>query len=150
MVKDGDLTEKQRNELLAEMTDEVAALVLRDNYEQNLALANAAAHAPSLLHVHEDFMRRLEQDGVLDREIEGLPSRREVRRRLERGQALTAPELSVLMAWTKIVLADELLGRRPARRPVPRPRPEGLLPDRDARAVPRPRSRRTRCAGRSS
>jgi glutamate dehydrogenase len=109
VVKDGDLTRKQRNELLAEMTDEVAGLVLRDNYEQNLALANAAAHAPSLLHVHEDFMRRLEQDGILDREIEGLPSRREVRRRLERGEALTSPELSVLMAWTKIVLADELL-----------------------------------------
>jgi glutamate dehydrogenase len=109
VVKDGDLTGKQRNALLAEMTDEVAALVLRDNYEQNLALANAVAHAPSLLHVHEDFMHRLEQAGTLDREIEGLPSRREVRRRLERGRGLTPPELSVLMAWTKIVLADELL-----------------------------------------
>ena len=109
MVKDGDLTAKQRNALLAEMTDEVAALVLRDNYEQNLAIANAVAHAPSLLHVHEDFMRRLEQAGTLDREIEGLPSRREVRRRLDRGRGLTPPELAVLMAWTKIVLADELL-----------------------------------------
>ena len=64
VVADGDLTEKQRNELLAEMTDEVADLVLRDNYEQNLALANAAANAPSLLHVHEDWMKRLERDGV--------------------------------------------------------------------------------------
>ena len=109
VVKDGDLTAKQRNSLLAEMTDEVASLVLRDNYEQNLALANAVAHAPSLLHVHEDFMRRLEQAGTLDREIEGLPSRREVRRRLDRGQGLTPPELAVLMAWTKIVLADQLL-----------------------------------------
>ncbi|QIG44208.1 NAD-glutamate dehydrogenase [Nocardioides anomalus] len=109
VVKAGDLTEKQRNALLAQMTDEVGALVLRDNYEQNLALANAVAHAPSLLHVHEDFMRRLEQAGTLDREIEGLPSRRVVRRRLDRGRGLTPPELAVLMAWTKIVLADELL-----------------------------------------
>ena len=109
VVKDGDLTAKQRNTLLAEMTDEVAALVLRDNYEQNLAIANAVAHAPSLLHVHEDFMRRLEQAGTLDREIEGLPSRREVRRRLDRGRGLTPPELAVLLAWTKIVLAEELL-----------------------------------------
>jgi glutamate dehydrogenase len=109
VVRAGDLTGKQRNALLAEMTDEVAELVLRDNYEQNLALANAAAHAPSLLHVHEDVMRRLEQAGTLDREIEGLPSRRVVRRRLERGQGLTTPELSVLMAWTKIVMAGELL-----------------------------------------
>jgi glutamate dehydrogenase len=91
------------------MTDEVGGLVLRDNYEQNLALANAANHAPSLLHVHEDWMRRLERDGVLNRELEGLPSTRQVRRRLERGEGLTVPELSVLMAWTKIVLAEHLL-----------------------------------------
>src|SRR5262245_31661590 len=109
VVKDGDLTEKQRNALLAEMTGEVADLVLRDNYEQNLALANALAHAPSLLHVHEDFMRRLEQAGTLDREIEGLPSRREVRRRPEREKGLTAPETADPNAWTKIVLAEELL-----------------------------------------
>ena len=109
VVADGDLTGKQRNTLLAEMTDEVADLVLRDNYEQNLALANAAAHAPSLLHVHEDWMRKLERDGVLNRELEALPTSRGVRRRLDRGEGLTAPELSVLLAWTKIVLADELL-----------------------------------------
>jgi glutamate dehydrogenase len=109
VVADGDLTEKQRNHLLAEMTDEVAHLVLRDNYEQNLSMANAAAHAPGLLHVHEDWMKRLERDGVLNREVEGLPSSRQVRRRLDRGEALTSPELAVLLAWTKIVLADELL-----------------------------------------
>jgi glutamate dehydrogenase len=109
VVKAGDLTEKQRNSLLVEMTDEVAALVLRDNYEQNLALANALANAPSLLHVHEDVMRDLERDGVLNREVEGLPSSRQVRRLLERGEGLSSPELAVLMAWTKIVLAQELL-----------------------------------------
>jgi glutamate dehydrogenase len=109
VVRDGDLTTKQRNRLLAEMTDEVAELVLADNYEQNLALANALNHAPSLLHVHEAVMRRLEADGVLDREIEGLPSSKEVSRRLDRREGLTAPELAVLLAWTKIVLADELL-----------------------------------------
>jgi glutamate dehydrogenase len=91
------------------MTDEVAALVLRDNYEQNLALANAAAHAPSLLHVHEEWMRTLEAEGVLNRELESLPSSRQVRRRLERGEALTVPELCVLLSWTKIVLANELI-----------------------------------------
>ncbi len=109
VVQAGDLTGKQRNATLASMTDEVAALVLRDNVEQNLALANAAAHAPSLLHVHETWIKQLERDGVLDRELEGLPSRREVRGRLERGEGLSAPELSVLMAWTKIVLEEQLL-----------------------------------------
>ena len=110
VVADGDLTEKQRNTLLAEMTDEVAALVLRDNYEQNLALANAAANAPSLLHVHEDWMRQLEKRGVLNRELEGLPTHAQVRRRSSAARGCRRPELSVLLAWTKIVLADELIG----------------------------------------
>ncbi len=109
VVAAGDLTGDRRNSLLAEMTDEVAHLVLRDNYEQNVALANAVQHSDSLLHVHEDWMKQLERQGVLNRELEGLPSSRQVRRRLERGGALTVPELSVLMSWTKIVLADELL-----------------------------------------
>ena len=108
-VAAGDLSGEERNDLLGEMTDAVAELVLRDNEEQNLALANAAAHAPSLLHVHEDWMRRLEERGVLDREVEGLPSHAEVRRRLESGGALTAPEHAVLMSWTKIELARELI-----------------------------------------
>ncbi|WP_312855878.1 NAD-glutamate dehydrogenase [Nocardioides stalactiti] len=109
VVLDGDLTEKQRNALLASMTDEVGDLVLRDNYEQNLALANAARNAPSLLHVHEQWMHQLEDEGRLDRELEALPPTAEVKRRLEQGGALTQPELSVLMAYTKIVLAEELL-----------------------------------------
>ncbi len=109
VVHEGDLTGKQRNELLAAMTDEVAELVLSDNYEQNLALANAAAQAPALLHVHEDWMRTLERGGMLNRDLEALPSRREVAGRLERREGLSVPELSVLMSWTKIVLADDLL-----------------------------------------
>ncbi|WP_181310253.1 NAD-glutamate dehydrogenase [Nocardioides campestrisoli] len=108
-VDAGRLDGEDRNRLLAEMTDEVATLVLRDNYEQNLTLANAASQAPAMLHVHEDWMRELEARGVLDRELEALPDRTEVRRRIERGEGLTTPELSVLMSYTKIVLADELL-----------------------------------------
>lgn len=54
-------------------------------------------------------MRKLEADGVIDRELEGLPSREEIRHRIERGEGLSVPELAVLMAWTKIVLAEELL-----------------------------------------
>jgi glutamate dehydrogenase len=109
VVRDGDLTGKQRNELLASMTDEVAHLVLGDNYDQNLALANAVAQAPALLHVHEDWIRTLERRGLLNRALEALPTRREVAGRIERGEGLTGPELSVLLAYTKIVLADELL-----------------------------------------
>ncbi len=109
LVASGRMSQDERNTLLAEMTDEVAGLVLRDNYEQNLALANAAAHAAALLHVHEDWMKDLERRGILNRDLEALPTSRQVRRRLDRGQGLSLPELSVLLAWTKIVLADDLL-----------------------------------------
>ncbi len=109
VVDAGDLTAEGRAELLASMTDEVGLLVLNDNYEQNLALANSLAQAPALLHVHEDWMRHLERTGRLNRDLEALPSRREVVARKERGEGLTAPELSVLLAYAKIGLADELL-----------------------------------------
>jgi len=109
VVAEGDLTTKQRNSLLAEMTNEVGNLVLVDNYEQNLALASAREQSAALLHVHEDWMRRLERDGILDRELEALPSRREVAARIERKQGLTTPELAVLFAYTKIALEEKLL-----------------------------------------
>jgi glutamate dehydrogenase len=109
VVKTGDLSADQRNELLASMTDEVGTLVLVDNYEQNLAIANSVAQAPALLHVHEDWMRALEREHRLNRDLEALPSRRETTGRLERGEGLTAPELSVLLAYAKIGLAEQLL-----------------------------------------
>jgi glutamate dehydrogenase len=109
VVASGDMTEKQRNKLLASMTDEVGRLVLEDNYGQNLALASAIAVAAPLMHVHQSWIRRLERKGLIDREIEFLPSDKEFDARRANGTALTAPELSVLLAYTKIVLADELL-----------------------------------------
>ncbi len=69
------MTVKQRNKLLAEMTDEVGELVLRNNYAQNAALANALAQSTDLLHAHQRFMRRLVREGHLDRALEFLPDR---------------------------------------------------------------------------
>ncbi|MET8681470.1 NAD-glutamate dehydrogenase [Streptomyces sp. NPDC004647] len=109
VVEDGDMTVKQRNKLLAEMTDEVGALVLRNNYAQNIALANAVAQAPSLLHAHQRFIRRLERDGRLDRDLEFLPTDRQIRERLGSGRGLTQPELAVLLAYLKITVAEELI-----------------------------------------
>jgi glutamate dehydrogenase len=109
VVADGDLTEKQRNDIIASMTDEVASLVLKSNYRQNVALANGVAQAPALMHVHQDWVRRLEKQGLLNRELEFLPSVAEFKRRKADGRGLTSPELSVLIAYTKIVLEAELL-----------------------------------------
>ncbi|MFJ5843371.1 NAD-glutamate dehydrogenase [Streptomyces sp. NPDC092903] len=110
LVRDGDMTVKQRNKLLAEMTEEIGHLVLRNNYAQNTALANAVAQAPSLLHAHQRFMRRLGRDGDLDRALEFLPTDRQVRELLSAGKGLSQPELAVLLAYTKITAAQELIG----------------------------------------
>ncbi|MFF5444377.1 NAD-glutamate dehydrogenase [Streptomyces sp. NPDC012888] len=109
LVTEGDMTVKQRNKLLAEMTDEVGRLVLRNNYAQNTALANGAAQAPSLLHAQQRFMRRLGRDGKLDRALEFLPNDRQIRELLNSGKGLSQPELAVLFAYTKITVADELI-----------------------------------------
>ena len=79
VVADGDLTDKQRNALLATMTDEVADLVLADNYRAEHGAGQRLRGAPSLLHVHADWMRRLERAGRLDRELEFLPTSEGVR-----------------------------------------------------------------------
>ncbi|MGW4804806.1 NAD-glutamate dehydrogenase [Kitasatospora sp. NPDC004272] len=109
VVADGDLTVKQRNTLLAEMTDEVGHLVLRNNYAQNVVLANAVAQAASMVNVHSRMINRLEANGQLDRALEYLPTEKQIRDRQQAGRGLSQPELSVLLAYTKITLADELL-----------------------------------------
>ncbi|MER6052408.1 NAD-glutamate dehydrogenase [Streptomyces sp. NPDC001793] len=109
VVADGDMTVKQRNRLLAEMTDEVGSLVLRNNYAQNTALALAIAQSSSMLHAQQRFMRRLVRDGHLDRALEFLPTDRQIRERLSAGRGLTQPETAVLLAYTKITVADELI-----------------------------------------
>ncbi|MFI0983483.1 NAD-glutamate dehydrogenase [Streptomyces sp. NPDC021093] len=109
LVTDGDMTVKQRNKLLATMTDEVGTLVLRNNYAQNTALSNAVAQSPSLLHAHQRFMRRLTRDGHLNRALEFLPNDRQIRELLNNGKGLSQPELAVLLAYTKITVADELI-----------------------------------------
>ncbi|MET7637621.1 NAD-glutamate dehydrogenase [Streptomyces sp. NPDC005438] len=109
VVGNGDMTVKQRNALLAEMTDEVGELVLRNNYAQNVSLANAVEQAPSLLHAHQRHMRSLSRQGMLNRGLEFLPNDRQVKERLTAGEGLTQPELAVMLAYTKITLAKELV-----------------------------------------
>ncbi|WP_256640829.1 NAD-glutamate dehydrogenase [Streptomyces murinus] len=109
LVADGDMTVKQRNKLLAGMTDEVGALVLRNNYAQNTALANALFQAKDMLHAQQRFLRHLVREGHLDRALEFLPTDRQIRERLSQGQGLTGPETAVVMAYTKITVAEELL-----------------------------------------
>ncbi|GAB3703685.1 NAD-glutamate dehydrogenase [Mariniluteicoccus flavus] len=108
-VAAGRLTMEERNVLLGSMTDEVAELVLAHNYDQNLALANGVFQAASMAGVHERWMAELERIGLLDRGIEFMPSTEEMGRRMADGRGLTAPELSTLLAYTKIHLEQQIL-----------------------------------------
>jgi glutamate dehydrogenase len=109
MVTTEDMTEKQRNQLLANMTGEVAELVLRDNYEQNQALSYAQEQTSALLDEQTSFMRRLEQAGKLNRTIEFLPDDEGLAERRTAGLGLVRPELATLLAYSKITLYEELL-----------------------------------------
>ncbi len=109
VVQAGKLTVPARNKLLASMTDEVAELVLWDNYRQNQALSLMERMSVSRLGSKRHFIRTLEAQGLLDRQIEFLPSDAEISERKAKGQGLTRPELSVLLSYSKLVAFDQML-----------------------------------------
>ncbi len=109
IVDDGEMTGKQRDKLLADMTDEVADLVLVDNYLQTQALTIAERRTETHVETQIAFMRAVERAGRLDRVIEFLPDDDAIAERLGKGQGLSRPELSVLMAYAKNGLYADLL-----------------------------------------
>ena len=111
MVADGELTLPERDTLLAEMTDEVGALVLRDNYEQASALGNAMAQARSLLPVHRRLISELERTGRLDRALEAMPTDEELARAW-RGRA--GPDVAGVRGAARV--REDRPGRRDRRR----------------------------------
>jgi glutamate dehydrogenase len=109
VVEAGDLTIKQRNDLLASMTDEVGQLVLQDNYYQTQAL-DIATHRPLyLLDGQQRLMQWLEGSNRLNRAIEFLPTDDEIAKRRARKTGLTAPENAVVLAYAKMAVFDELV-----------------------------------------
>ena len=108
LTREGDMTLKQRNTLLASMTDDVATMVLRDNYEQNVLLGNARSQNADMLGVHERFIKWLEERGDLDRPLEFLPDDAEIERRRQAGEGLASPELCVLVAYAKLAVKADL------------------------------------------
>jgi glutamate dehydrogenase len=104
----GALTQASRDELLASMTDEVAQLVLQDNYYQTQQIEVAVARPTYLLEGQKNLMRWLESIGQLKRAIEFLPSDEELAKRKRDQKGLTRPENAVLMAYAKLNLFDEL------------------------------------------
>lgn len=109
VVHAGKLKMDARNRLLASMTDEVAGLVLWDNYRQNQALSLMERMSVRRLGSKQHFIQTLEQQGLLDRQIEFLPSDAEIAERKAKGLGLTRPELAVLLSYAKLVAFQQLV-----------------------------------------
>lgn len=108
-VQKGSLSQKKRNALLVSVTDEVATLVLKDNYYQALVMSFSAFHAKRNIGLHTDYIKELENQGILNRKVEFLPDDRELLERKAANEGLTRPELAILLAYTKIHIKQEIL-----------------------------------------
>jgi glutamate dehydrogenase len=108
-VRDGRLATDARNAFLARMTDEVAGLVLRNNYLQTLALSLSQRRGMEDFGFLQRLMQTLETRGLLDRAVEYLPDDMQLSERRRRLQPFARPELSVLLAYAKLTLYDDLL-----------------------------------------
>ncbi|TXH05342.1 MAG: NAD-glutamate dehydrogenase [Nevskiaceae bacterium] len=109
LMAEGRMTRMQRDALLAEMTDDVAGFVLRDNYVQSAAVTLLEHDAAARLDEHAGLIRTLERDGLLNRALEFLPDEDTLKERRSQGRGLTRPELSVLLAYSKISLNEAML-----------------------------------------
>ena len=110
LIADGTISASERHDLLMSMTDEVAELVLDDNYGQNVTLGNSRAGALDMATVHMRMMDALSARGLLNRQLEFLPTDEELADRVARGYGLSSPELCVLLAYSKISLMSDLRG----------------------------------------
>jgi glutamate dehydrogenase len=120
----GDLTRKQRDELLHEVQEDVASLVLYDNYLQAQILSQEAAASHQRIEAYEELMAKLEAEGLLEREMEALPSSDEMAERARNGRGMARPELCVLLAYAKRNLKEAVRASR---------LPEDAYLDRDLR-----------------
>jgi glutamate dehydrogenase len=108
-VVKGTITEPERNKILAGMTQEVGALVLKDNFSQALVLSVASFNSAALLSLHHNFIKDFETRNVIDRVVEYLPDDKKILERKTASIGLTRPEIAVLLAYAKINLKSNIL-----------------------------------------
>lgn len=108
LVNDGELTVKQRNQLLYDMTDDVAELVLDDCYRQTECISITELGGASLVKEQQRFIHYLERNEHLNRSLEFIPTDETLAERQRSHIGFTRPELSVLVAYGKMILKDML------------------------------------------
>jgi len=108
-LRSGRIEIAERNKLLAGMTEKVAELVLRNNYQQTLAISLESLRGQENLANQARLMSELEGDGYLDRAVEYLPDNARLSERAAQGEPLTRPEIGILLSYAKIALFDDLV-----------------------------------------
>lgn len=109
LVATGRISAAERDLLLDAMTDEVSALVLRNNYQQSKMLSQSNQTAPAFIAKHAQLIQLLEREGRLDRQLEQLPDDEEIEQRIANNEGLTRPEIAVLLAYSKSRLFEQLI-----------------------------------------
>lgn len=109
LVDAGRIDAAERDRLLDEMTGEVSALVLRNNYQQSKMLSQSNQTGPLFIAKHAQLIQLLEREGRLDRQLEQLPDDAEIEQRIARKEGLTRPEIAVLLAYSKSRLFEQLI-----------------------------------------
>ncbi|XQW86666.1 NAD-glutamate dehydrogenase [Thalassotalea piscium] len=109
LVQTGDLTVKQRNKILYDMTDEVGDIVIEDCYRQTHSISITALRGVSQLKEQTRFISEIERSGKLDRALEFIPNDEEIAERLAQGKGLTRPEIATLLAYCKMILKEDLV-----------------------------------------
>ena len=107
LVNEGELTKKHRDQLLYDMTDDVSKIVIKDCYRQTHTISITELKGVSLLKEQLRFIHELEKAGKLDRDLEFLPNDEEIAERQAKGMGFTRPELSVLVAYGKMILKEQ-------------------------------------------
>jgi glutamate dehydrogenase len=112
LIASGDMTKEQRNKLLEKMTDEVAQLVLADNYDQTLMLSLETSVAQQTMDLFRQYINDLEKVGRLDRKLEFLPDDKSLLERKVVSKPLTRPEIAMLLAYCKMYLKQDILASK--------------------------------------
>lgn len=108
-IEKGRLSQDKRNKLLASLTEEVSDLVLHDCYLQALVMSFSAYNAAKNMSLHQNYIKELEDCGLLDRKVEFIPDEKQLLERKAAGLGLTRPELAILLAYTKIKTKQEII-----------------------------------------
>lgn len=108
LVSAGDLTVKQRNLWLVNMTDQVAQIVLKNNYRQAQSISLSYFEGYKRIEEYRRLICNLEEKGKLNRALEFIPTEDLLNERKNSHLGLTRPCIAVMLAYAKNEMKEAL------------------------------------------